>query len=110
MCSGNIVLVGWHPAYGHEKMEIVNDRANRKRGEVGGKISKISYRSKIGATESELRKWPIIQQALLTDSNTKDNSMFNRRVSLVYQIFLERIPPYDLSVYLIECLYSVSRH
>ena len=48
---------------------------------------------------------------LLNDSNTKDNSMINRRVSLFYQVFLECIPPYGLSVYLVECLCSMfSRH
>ena len=48
--------------------------------------------------------------ALLNDSNTKDNTMINRRGSLVYCLFLESLPPYGLSVYLIECLCSVFRH
>ena len=47
-------------------------------------------------------------EATLNDSNIKDNSMINRRVSLFYQVFLESVPQYGLSVYLVECLYSVS--
>ena len=46
---------------------------------------------------------------ILNDSNTKDDSMINKRVSLLYGVFLESIPPYGLSMYLIECLCSVSR-
>ena len=37
-------------------------------------------------------------------------SMINRKVSLFYQIFLEYLPSYSLSVYLMEWLYSVSMH
>ena len=44
---------------------------------------------------------------LLSDSKTSVNSMINRRVSLFYQVLFESIPPYGLSVYLIECLFLV---
>ena len=46
----------------------------------------------------------------MNDSNTKDNSMINKRVSLFYQVFLECIQPYSLPLYLIESMFSVSRH
>ena len=52
----------------------------------------------------------LIIPSVLTESNTNDNSMINRSVRLFYLFLFERIPPYGLFVYLIECLCSVSRH
>ena len=54
-------------------------------------------------------KLDVAIKEMLSDSNTGVNSMINRRVSLVYQVLFERIPPYGLCVYLIKCLFSVSR-
>ena len=40
----------------------------------------------------------LIRGGLLTDSNTNDNSMINRNVSLFYRVLFESVPRYRLSV------------
>ena len=43
----------------------------------------------------------------MNNSNTKYNSMIKETASLFFSVLLEHIPPYWLSLYLIECLCTV---